>query len=100
MLCVSLVNNFFKKHLVQIPGPHDLQFLYFIHSSIVNSGAYRIINGTCAHEESSTVTLAGQNKCPKLRDLKLPCGFNSAITQSSFSIKLLVFAVSIYLVVY
>ncbi|XP_060584904.1 voltage-dependent calcium channel subunit alpha-2/delta-3-like [Ruditapes philippinarum] len=45
--------------------------------SIVNSGAYRIINGTCAHEESPTVTLAGQNKCPALRDLKLPCTYTT-----------------------
>ena len=49
----------------------------FIFFSIVNSGAYRIINGTCAHEETPTVTLAGQNKCPALRDLELPCTYTT-----------------------
>ena len=51
---------------------------FFSYFSIVDSGAYRIINGTCAHEESSKVTLAGQNKCPALRNLKLPCKFTTA----------------------
>ncbi|XP_052254694.1 voltage-dependent calcium channel subunit alpha-2/delta-2-like isoform X2 [Dreissena polymorpha] len=51
--------------------------------SVVNSGAYRIINGTCDHMESSTVTLAGQNKCPSLRDLKLPCRFTTGTTHTA-----------------
>lgn len=46
--------------------------LYF---SIVNSGAHRIINGTCAHEDHSTSTLAAEEKCPVLRDLDLKCAY-------------------------
>ncbi|KAL4236042.1 hypothetical protein ACF0H5_004428 [Mactra antiquata] len=45
--------------------------------SIVNSGAYSIINGTCAHQESSTTTLAGQDKCPEIRNVKLPCAYTT-----------------------
>ena len=45
----------------------------------MDSGAYRIINGTCEHEEFSKVTLAGQNKCPALRNLKLPCKFTTGV---------------------
>ncbi|XP_063400495.1 voltage-dependent calcium channel subunit alpha-2/delta-2-like [Mytilus trossulus] len=43
--------------------------------SIVNSGAHRIINGTCAHEDHSTSTLAAEEKCPVLRDLDLKCAY-------------------------
>ena len=52
-------------------------FLFF---SIVNSGAYRIINGTCAHTDSSTSTLAQEGKCPVLRDVTMACKFNTAST--------------------
>ena len=46
--------------------------------SIVNSGAYRIINGTCAHSDSSTSTLAAEEKCPVLRDIDIPCTYQTA----------------------
>ena len=46
--------------------------------SVVNSGAYRIINGTCAHKDTSTSTLAEEGKCPDLRDIRIPCTFNSS----------------------
>ncbi|XP_052774120.1 voltage-dependent calcium channel subunit alpha-2/delta-3-like isoform X2 [Mya arenaria] len=52
-------------------------FNCMITRSLVNSGAYRIINGTCQHQEASTLTLANQNKCPTLRNLRLPCSFNA-----------------------
>jgi len=44
----------------------------------VNSGAYRIINGTCAHTDTSTSTLAQNGKCPELRNIEIPCDYNSA----------------------
>jgi voltage-dependent calcium channel alpha-2/delta-3 len=46
--------------------------------SIVNSGAYRIINGTCAHTDSTTSTLAQADKCPRLRDIDIDCRYNAA----------------------
>lgn len=48
--------------------------------SIVNSGAYRIINGTCAHEDTSLSTLAEQGRCPALRDLDLQCKYQTGHT--------------------
>lgn len=46
--------------------------------SVVNSGAYRIINGTCAHQDSSTGSLAQQERCPALRNYNLTCHYNKA----------------------
>ncbi|CAI9736897.1 Hypothetical predicted protein [Octopus vulgaris] len=46
-----------------------------IAQSIVNSGAYRIINGTCAHEDTSSSTLAEDGKCPPLKNIKMPCAY-------------------------
>ncbi|XP_067678444.1 voltage-dependent calcium channel subunit alpha-2/delta-2-like [Haliotis asinina] len=56
--------------------------------TIVNSGAYRIVNGTCAHEETSHATLAEEDKCPALRDLPLKCQYTTAssLTASLFLI--------------
>ena len=47
-------------------------------SSIVNSGAYRIINGTCAHTSASTSNLAAEGKCPQLRNVNVPCTYTTA----------------------
>ncbi|XP_074641618.1 voltage-dependent calcium channel subunit alpha-2/delta-2-like [Tubulanus polymorphus] len=46
-----------------------------IAKSIVNSGAYRIINGTCAQRESSQQSLRAQGKCPLLREFDVKCYF-------------------------
>ncbi|XP_064625749.1 voltage-dependent calcium channel subunit alpha-2/delta-2-like isoform X2 [Lineus longissimus] len=46
--------------------------------SIVNSGAYRIVNGTCAHQETSASSLAQQERCPVLRDIELDCDYNKS----------------------
>ncbi|PVD23318.1 hypothetical protein C0Q70_16586 [Pomacea canaliculata] len=54
--------------------------------SVVNSGAYMIVNGTCAHEDTSETTLAQQNRCPKLRDIPIKCAFTTA---SSTTVNLL-----------
>ncbi|XP_005108179.1 voltage-dependent calcium channel subunit alpha-2/delta-2 [Aplysia californica] len=48
-----------------------------ITQSVVNSGAYRIINGTCAHKDTSESTLRDQGKCPKLNDVPLKCRYNT-----------------------
>ena len=64
--------------------------LYIYTYSIVNSGAYRIINGTCAHEDQSKSTLAAEDKCPVLRDLDLPCTFTHGnVSQASLCLLLL-----------
>ena len=49
---------------------------------IVNAGAYRIINGTCADEGSDATTLLEQNKCPQLRDIDVPCDYQAGVTSS------------------
>nr|KAI8754030.1 voltage-dependent calcium channel subunit alpha-2/delta-3-like [Biomphalaria glabrata] len=46
--------------------------------SVVNSGAYRIINGTCAHEDTSARTMKEEGKCPALNEVPLKCQFNRA----------------------
>jgi len=48
-----------------------------IAQSIVNSGAYRIINGTCASDDTISRTLKELGQCPALRDIKIPCKFNT-----------------------
>ncbi|VEL25291.1 unnamed protein product [Protopolystoma xenopodis] len=44
----------------------------------VASGAYRIINGTCAHQDDSEGTLAEEKKCPPLLNVSLTCAYNAA----------------------
>lgn len=61
----------------KVTGNH-FPFHCHIVRRIVESGAYRIINGTCAHEDTSQETLAEQGRCPILRDIEIPCEFNSA----------------------
>lgn len=52
-------------------------------SSIVNSGAYRIINGTCNQASKSSRTLAEDGKCPKLSDKDLMCIYTTATPLTS-----------------
>ncbi|KAK2155924.1 hypothetical protein LSH36_227g06072 [Paralvinella palmiformis] len=54
-----------------------------IAQSIVNSGAYRIINGTCAHTDSREATLAEVGQCPVLRDIDIKCNYNRGRTHHS-----------------
>ncbi|CAH1773823.1 unnamed protein product [Owenia fusiformis] len=49
--------------------------------SIVNSGAYRIINGTCSHEDPFTSTLAENGMCPIIRNLDIPCTYQGVRVQ-------------------
>ena len=62
-------------------------FNCLITRAAVDSGAYKIVNGTCAHEDFQTETLRDQNRCPELRNLKLQCSYNIATPSidSSFS---------------
>ncbi|XP_050400585.1 voltage-dependent calcium channel subunit alpha-2/delta-2 [Patella vulgata] len=60
--------------------------------SVVNSGAYRIINGTCAHEDDTTSTLAQRGKCPVLKNITMPCTYTAA-NQISVSHFLLITAI-------
>ncbi len=40
-------------------------------------GAFRIINGTCAHTDEKR-PLAEENKCPVMKDQEIKCAFNSS----------------------
>ncbi|KAK2171035.1 hypothetical protein NP493_1112g00008 [Ridgeia piscesae] len=64
-------NLFLMLHLNHVPCVHCC-------FSIVNSGAYRIINGTCAHTSASTSNLAAEGKCPQLRNVNVPCTYTTA----------------------
>ncbi|XP_030839369.1 voltage-dependent calcium channel subunit alpha-2/delta-3-like [Strongylocentrotus purpuratus] len=48
-----------------------------ITNKVSATGAFRIINGTCAHTDDK-VSLVMQNKCPIIRDVNIPCKYNSA----------------------
>ncbi|XP_071499643.1 voltage-dependent calcium channel subunit alpha-2/delta-3-like [Diadema antillarum] len=65
--------------------------LYFnfncrITNRVSATGAFRIINGTCAHTDDK-IPLVSQNKCAIIRDVTIPCEFNVAppIQISTFS---------------
>ncbi|XP_070196192.1 voltage-dependent calcium channel subunit alpha-2/delta-2-like [Littorina saxatilis] len=57
--------------------------------SVVNSGAYRIVNGTCAHEDTTETTLAQQNMCPDLRDISIKCSFLTASSMTASGLLIL-----------
>ncbi|XP_013386854.1 voltage-dependent calcium channel subunit alpha-2/delta-2 [Lingula anatina] len=67
--------------------------------SVVNSGAYRIINGTCAHQDAAETTLADQGVCPALRDIEIPCTYTTAThTQVSSCVMTLLLVVAVYVI--
>ncbi|CAF0942065.1 unnamed protein product [Adineta steineri] len=47
-----------------------------IQRSIVDAGAFRIINGTCAHKIEKLTSLYDEDKCPALRDVQIECKYN------------------------
>ena len=49
-----------------------------IQRSIVDAGAFRIINGTCAHKIEKTTSLYEQNKCSALQNVQIECKYNCA----------------------
>ena len=65
----------------------------------MNSGAYMIINGTCAHRDQSKSTLAAEDKCPVLRDLDLPCTFTHG-NVSQASVFLLIFSLILFSIIH
>ncbi|CAF0843774.1 unnamed protein product [Adineta ricciae] len=64
-----------------------------IQRSIVDAGAFRIINGTCAHKTEKLSSLYGENKCPALREVEIECKYNQT-SRPQFS---LIFIFSILL---
>ncbi|XP_033124937.1 voltage-dependent calcium channel subunit alpha-2/delta-1-like [Anneissia japonica] len=50
-----------------------------ITNSIAGTGAFRIVNGTCAHNDEKR-SLAQQDKCPRINDIDIPCFYNGADT--------------------
>lgn len=47
--------------------------------NIVNSGNFQLINGTCAHQDTTSKTMREEKKCPALKQIELPCHYNYAI---------------------
>lgn len=66
--------------------------------SIVNSGAYRIINGTCNQASKSSRTLAEEGKCPKLSDKDLMCIYTTATPLTSTPVLILLTLFCTYLI--
>ncbi|XP_063967969.1 voltage-dependent calcium channel subunit alpha-2/delta-3-like [Lytechinus pictus] len=48
-----------------------------ITNKVSATGAFRIINGTCDHTDDK-ISLVMQNKCPIIRNVNIPCKYNSA----------------------
>nr|QJU69482.1 cacna2d1 [Nematostella vectensis] len=61
-----------------------------ISNRVYDAGAFRIVNGTCAHIETK-VPLNTKKKCPGLRNVKLKCSYNSGITFSIPCLQTLLF---------
>ena len=74
-VCLAHTNN--EYHVIMYF--HNFAVFFF---SIVNSGAYRIINGTCAHDDALSATMSEQGRCPALRNIKIPCLFNTGPSHS------------------
>jgi len=47
-----------------------------IQRSIVDAGAFRIINGTCSHKIEKISSLQEENKCPALQDVQIECKYS------------------------
>ncbi|CAH1252963.1 CACNA2D2 [Branchiostoma lanceolatum] len=59
-----------------------------IQNRIADSGAFRIINGTCAHTDDQN-TLARPRKCPIVKDINIPCSYNTG-TSTHFSFTVMI----------
>lgn len=55
-----------------------------ISNRVFDAGAFRIVNGTCAHIETQT-SLKKKEKCPALKNVHMKCSYNfsSALTVPS-----------------
>jgi voltage-dependent calcium channel alpha-2/delta-3 len=52
--------------------------VFFIFYSIVNSGNFQLLNGTCAHQDLTSKTMREESKCPVLKTIEIPCEYNNA----------------------
>lgn len=70
-------------YLLVIEDWSDYRQSYFynfncqISNKVYDAGAFRIVNGTCAHIEI-TEPLDNKKKCPALMNVELKCSYNSA----------------------
>lgn len=48
-----------------------------ISNRVYDAGAFRIVNGTCAHIETET-SLRKKEKCPALKNVQMKCSYNAA----------------------
>jgi len=48
-----------------------------ISNRVYDAGAFRIVNGTCAHIETQT-SLKKKEKCPALKNVDIKCSYNVA----------------------
>ena len=44
--------------------------------SIVNAGNFQLINGTCAHQDTTRKTMRAESRCPNLRPIEMVCSYN------------------------
>ncbi|CAF2409931.1 unnamed protein product [Rotaria sp. Silwood2] len=66
-----------------------------IQRSIVDAGAFRIINGTCAHKIEKMSSLYEESKCPVLRDVQIECKYNG-INKQQLSLVLVFYVIVFY----
>ncbi len=67
-----------------------------IQRSIVDAGAFRIINGTCAHKIEKMSSLYDENKCPILQDVEIDCKYNRTNHQELSIIILIFYIIILY----
>jgi voltage-dependent calcium channel alpha-2/delta-3 len=66
-----------------------------IQRSIVDAGAFRIINGTCAHKIEKMSSLYEEDKCPALSDVHIECKYNRT-NKRQFSIVFIFYVMGFY----
>ena len=70
-------------YLLVIENWSDYRQSYFynfnchISNRVFDAGAFRIVNGTCAHIETQT-SLKNKEKCPALKNVDIKCSYNTA----------------------
>ena len=79
IVLMTLKSEYFLSFYILTVINYETELTFVLNFSVVNSGAYRIINGTCAHKETSSTTLQEEGKCPELNQrVKLHCRFNTS----------------------
>ena len=68
-----------------------------ISNRVFDAGAFRIVNGTCAHIETET-SLKKKEKCPALKNVQMKCSYNAANSLSKIIIfQLIIVAITVAL---